>query len=274
MEKMYLLRKILLLSSVLILFSCEKEDILSSNIDQSKKQNGLSTQALAGKTIQGDYVAVGDGFVFSWVTFNKSGELMEIGIDITPEVYESLPKSGDFESPVNIPFANVVKDQIPFDHVGLNWDSGGSKNPILSKAHLDIHFYMISMEERMRIPVFSDISEPFFNNYPPPGYFAAGYKPFAKNSRAEAKIGNHWLVAEKDPKPLDYALFLGSYNGLFTFIDPMVSLDFIKSDSQLISQSFPQPDIYPSDQEFPKHFNIYTSKAGNNSISLSNFNQR
>lgn len=270
---MYLLRKILLISLVLVLFSCEKEDFLSNDIDQTARQNEITAKNVAGKTFQGENVPVGSGFVFSWVTFNNYGTLMEVGIDITPEVYESLPRSGDFEKPLIIPFSEDVKKFIPFNHVGLNWSNGNPENPLLTKPHFDVHFFMITVEQRMEIPEFSDESEALFTNYPSAEHFPSGYKPFAKNSRAEAMIGNHWYPT-KALKTSDYALFLGSYDGKFTFLDPMVSLDFLKNESLLISEEIPQPAIYPSDKDFPKYFNIYTNKKKNNSITLSTFIQR
>jgi hypothetical protein len=254
----------------LLLFSCQKDSL-------DKKSSVLNDQSLAGKsgdasksnTFYGPQVQLGNGKVRTFTRINHAGNPEEIGVEITEGALSGLPTEGDHHDLANpLTLHQKAKDVTPFDHVSFDWNPNGHPPFFFSVPHFDVHFYMISMAERMEIPEYSPSSAPLFDNLPTADYIPANY---AAGPGGEPMMGKHWSPPPPSFLPFSKVMIWGSYNGRFTFIEPMVTYDYLMSGISF-SSAFGQPLKFPEAGNYPTVYNIYTdSKTHNRYISLSNF---
>lgn len=260
-------------SSALLFSACQKQDLRASDLDQSsasKKSINANATKLNEKTntFYGPQVHVGDGKARSWIRITHSGVPKEIGIEMTEGTLTGLPH--DHESWV-LPIHQKAKAITPFDHVYFNWNPHGHPPEIFFSApHFDIHFYMTSVEARESIPAYSEASDASFNNYPPSGYMPADYSTPPGINGAEIAMGKHWLPPPPTFLPFTKVMILGTYDGHFTFIEPMITQSFLKSKTNS-SQSFSQPTLFEhTGKYYPTVMNVFATDNKHH-ISLSNF---
>ncbi|HSD14439.1 MAG TPA: hypothetical protein VLB74_07300 [Flavobacterium sp.] len=263
------IRKILFVGLLLVFFSCDKDEY-SNNSPEGTASTGKD---IVNPIIYGDEVEVGKGTVKSWISVDEFGKPLEIGIEMTPSVLENLPIDSDFEKTPIIPIPKEASVLTAFDHIGLNWNPdnystiSGFKVP-----HFSVYFYLISENERKGIPEWSEETDPLFSFYPPKNHMPAVYSPIDKAEGSLATIGRHWLNQYEGPLET-HTLRLGTFNGRFAFVNPVVALDFLKSEKKA-NGSIPQGVENPSNNMLPREYHIYTNEKGNYSISLGNFINR
>lgn len=266
------MRNILLVGILLSFFACD--DVENPTVNSEKKVSGygMPGEGNISEIILGKELILGNGYVHSWISLDKFDVPIEIGIEMTPQAIENLPEDSDFKKPFQIPLPEVAQLTTPFDHIGLNWSPENfSDIKGLDKAHFGIHFYMISEDERNEIPAWSLESEAQFTKYPPKFYMPVDYIPLEKQVGSVEKVGKHWMEANPfNESPFEHIMSLGTYNGQFIFISPLVSIDYLKS-ALKTNNSFSQPRYYPTNKLYPKEYNIYVNNKGNYCISLSNF---
>lgn len=259
---------ILLLS--FIFFSCQKDAI-------DKKSASQSDQALQSKsanlsktnTFYGPQVQLGNGKVRTFTRINHAGHPEEIGVEITEGALSGLPAEGDHHGLSNpLTLHQKAREVTLFDHVSFDWNPGGHPPFFFSVPHFDIHFYMITMAERMEIPAYSPASAPMFNNLPTADYVPTNY---AAGPGGEPMMGKHWAPPPPTFLPFSKVMIWGSYEGRFIFTEPMVTLDYLLSGVNF-STPFSQPLKYAEAGNYPTVYNIYTdTKTNTRYISLSNF---
>lgn len=272
MKKSYLLRKILLVGLLFVIFSCDKEEFTSDATENSSKKSNVTKIDGVEATFFGPEVAVGNGFVHSWISFNKFQIPLEIGIEISPEVFDNLPPNSDFDKSLIVPLPVVAQEATPFDHIEINWNPENySTIPGFKTAHLDFHFYLIPLAERMDIPVWSEDTEADFSLYPAKDYMPWDYAPITKEAGSFERMGRYWLSKSYDnTTTLTYTMALGTFKGAYVFICPVSSLNVLKSDLK-INETISQPLNYPVNKLFPREYNVFINNKGNNCITLSNF---
>lgn len=87
---------------------------------------------------------------------------------------------------------------------------------------------------------------------PPAGYMPASYFPDAPIPQ----LGLHW-TDNNFSDPVIKAMILGSYDGKFTFVSPIMILDVLKG-GQSYSESYAQPRYFPkTNTYYPAKYNIY-----------------
>lgn len=259
----YQLTGLLLLS--IIFFSCGKQEAGITVMDLP----GQSNNPDKSNTYYGPQSQVGNGMVRTFVRISHAGTPEEIGIIITEGALTGLPVPGeidDLSHPLMLhPKASEVT---PFDHVSFDWNPGGHPPPFFGVPHFDIHFYMISMAERMSIPAYSPASAPMFDNLPSADYIPTGY---SAGPGGEPMMGKHWSPPPASFLPFSKVMIWGSYDGRFIFTEPMVTLAYLQSGVNF-STAFAQPQKFPEQGNFPTVYNIYTdSKTKSRYISLSHF---
>ena len=192
---------------------------------------------------------MGAGKARSWITISQNGIPSEIGVELTDDVLSGLP---DTNFSVAIPFPIKAKESTPCDHLDITWASHGHPLPGTSIApHFDVRFFMTSLGDHLSIPAYAADSAGF-NNHPPAGYMPESYFPYAPVPQA----GLHW-TEKTYTDPVTKALILGSYNGKFTFVAPIMILDVLK-EGQSYSSSYAQPQYFPkTNTYYPTKYNIY-----------------
>ncbi len=232
-----ILLKVFPLIIVFLLSSCEKEDLTAIE-NQSADLSFSASKAHPEKmnTFYGPAKPFGKGVARAMVTMSHDGEPQAIGIKFSERALENLPSDPE-EFTFQLP--NKAKG-LAFDHIDLGWNPEGHEPPgIYDIPHFDIHFYMISEEEKMSItdPDLAAILPP--NEFWPEDYIPTpGFVPM---------MGKHWLSTladELQPEGVFTQTFIyGSYNGEFIFYEPMITLGYLLEKSS-IQYNISQPAVF------------------------------
>lgn len=242
------MKKLLFFALAAVAFtSCKKDDLT--------ERNGI---------YKGSVVNVHEGKAWTWIQISNAGNPERLGITITDAALNSLPAAGENTGHGH----NNVNDWVlklhprasvtPFNHVGLNWVPGGHDPiAIFGKPHFDLHFNMMTPEEVDAIPPYPVDSLKFKNwpaaDYFPPAYFNAG--------GGVPKMGAHWVdltSGEFNGQPFTQTFIYGSYNGKVNFYEPMITLEFLKNNSNF-QRAIPQAakvqrtGWYPTKLRIAKH---------------------
>ncbi len=97
--------------------------------------------------------------------------------------------------------------------------------PMYNTEHLTAHFYYISEQEKQAIKA----SSPAMEVLPPAEFHPKDYIPTPGGAD---RMGKHWpdtTAEELHGKPFKRSLVVGSYNGEFIFIEPLINMEFLKS---------------------------------------------
>jgi hypothetical protein len=280
MENLFTMsKKIIVLGSLLLLFSCSQDEMVSNDLQETTPVS-LTAKMNSKKlnVFKGPQVALGFGKVRSWISVDPNGLPSEIGIEITPEAFKNLAMDNSKSLPpdhetILVPLHLKATQLTPFDHIGLNWNPYGHEpEGVFDVPHFDIHFYMISLEEQMAIPAWSPETDAAFNNYPPMGYMPADYFTPPGPATAEPQMGKHWLpINLPDYLPFSKIMIYGSYKGQLIFVEPMITLDYLLS-NVAFSMNYSQPEHFAKAGNYPTKYNIYhDATTGNTYVTLSEF---
>lgn len=280
MENLFTMsKKIIVLVSLFFLFSCSQDEMVNSDLQQStSKSLEEKMKTCKVNVFKGPQVALGNGKVRSWISFDRSGNPYEIGIEMTSKAFDDLSithhkKDATEHETIVVPLHLKAQESTPFNHIGLNWNpQGHDPEGVFDVPHFDIHFYMISVEEQMAIPAWSADTDAAFNLRPPVGYMPADYDTPPGAATAEAQMGKHWLpINLGDYLPFSKIMIYGSYDGQLIFVEPMVTLEYLLSNED-ISIDYSQPEYFEKSGNYPTKYNIYhDAVTGNTYITLSGF---
>lgn len=210
-----------------------------------------------GLTI-GETKVLGNGTIYSWVKNNDKGEPVGVGVTMTATALNGLPTekptSGaiGYEIPLKLP-AEAAKT--PFNHVAFDWNPLGHIPPgIYDVPHFDAHFYLMSVEDRLGISVEGEGMVK--TQKQPVGVMPEGYI-YAPQSE-EKYMGAHWVTLaspEFNGKPFTHTFIYGSHDGKMVFIEPMLTMAFLKTNPAMI-MDIAQPKVYPVGKYFPTKYRI------------------
>jgi hypothetical protein len=273
-------KKIIVLGSLLFLFSCSQDEMVINDLQESAPLSFTAKMKSEKVNVfKGPQVALGYGKVRSWVSLNqKNGLPSEIGLEITPEAFKNLTTENNNTIPADhktivVPLHLKAKQSTPFNHIGLNWNPNGHLPPgVFDVPHFDIHFYMISVEKQMAIPAWSPGTDAAFNLYPPMGYMPADYGTPPGPATAEPQMGKHWSPNNLGAYlPFSKIMIYGSYNGKLIFVEPMITLAYLLSNVDF-TMDYSQPVHFAKAGNYPTKYNIYhDAKTGNTYVTLSKF---
>lgn len=256
----------LLLSGFVLLFnSCQKEVGVKEKLGATRiESSGKASQAEKLNTFYGHQVQVGDGRVRTFVTISHTGVPQEIGIEMTEGALGGLPMH---HTNFVLPLHKKAAEATPFDHVYFNWNPHGHPPFFFETPHFDVHFYMVSIEERMQVSTTS----PLMEQVPPPPYWPQGFVP---TPGGEAQMGKHWINPASPEiccgQPFTHTMIWGSYAGELTFVEPMVTQAFLQSGAS-VQVPFGQPaQVMVTGTYYPTSYNVY-ERDGKHYITLSNF---
>ena len=248
-----------LLPCSLVLFtfiSCTK---LNDALHQGEGNHDQETKY---STFRGPKVQVGNGHARSFITISHKGVPQEIGVIFTDEALSGLPA---VNTPYVLELHNKALAATPFEHIALGWSANGHPLPnSFIGPHFDVRFFMISLEQRLAIPT---PPSPGFTNLPPAGYMPANYFPDAPGPQ----LGMHWTDKSFiSGVPVNHTLILGSFDGVFTFVSPIVVRTDLVS-GQSFSISYAQPQSFAAHGYYPTKYNIYQDEKQNHYVTLSDF---
>lgn len=216
------------------------------------------------KTFYGPAVPLGKGVGRAWVMVDASGTPISIGVDLSAKAVMSQGTEG-IEYTFQLPKQVAVP---PYDHIDLGWGPQGHEpDHIYDVPHFDLHFYMISPAVKASIP---GIAPPTFDLAPAGKYMPAGY---VQGPGLVPNMGAHWvdvLSAEFQGGSFSRTFIYGSYNGNVIFLEPMITLDYLKAQQ---NETIPlrQPEAFQRAGYYPTSYTIsYDRTPQQYRISLDN----
>ena len=240
------MKKILFVALAAIAFvACKKDDL---------ERNGI---------YKGPVANVHGGKAWTWVQINKNGNPERLAVAITDEALNTVPVGGEGnhghgdENTWTLSF-HPKASVTPFNHLGMGWNPNGHEpEPIYGKPHFDFHFYMITPQQVDAIPPYG-VDSAKFKNSPAPAYLPPTY---INPGGGVPKMGAHWIDVtspEISGAPFTQTFIYGSFDGRVTFYEPMITLDFLKNNSNF-ERAIPQPakvqksGWYPTKMKVAKH---------------------
>jgi hypothetical protein len=202
-------------------------------------------RALPTEEIVGESKRLGNGTVRSWVRLDDQGNPAELGVTFSSGALMQLPSSGT-EIVLRLPSVPAVP---PFDHIGINWNPNGHPPAgVYNQPHFDVHFYLVTLEERNLIT-----STAKMYVAPAPEFLPQDYE-LSPNS-GDSRMGSHWWDAEAPElhgHGFDHTFIFGFYDGALVFLEPMVTLNYLNTQPAFrtpIKQpnAWQKPGLYPSD---------------------------
>jgi hypothetical protein len=204
-------------------------------------------RATESPEVVGQVRNLGRGTVRSWMRVDGAGKPAAIGVTLTEAALTNLPSSGS-ELVLLLPQQAEVT---AFNHIGLNWNPQGHPPPgIYGVPHFDVHFYTISQQERKSINL-NDGGTKMYRD-PDPQYLPQDY--VLSPGSGDPGQGSHWedqAAPELNGEPFTYTFIYGYYDGQLTFLEPMVTRAFLKTNSTVIADikqpaAFAKPGLYPT----------------------------
>ena len=186
----------------------------------------------------------------SWLTVDGQSVLKSIGVSLKAKALLNLPDR-PVELTVKLPAGINTK---PFRHIVINWEVHGHQPVFYMVPHFDFHFYMISQEKRMKITCQNQdkiiCMKPVPTNQIPQDYMPS----------PEGVPYMGWHYADVTSPEFHGEAFLstliyGYYDGRMTFIEPMATLEYLKTRPQY-SQAIKQPQVYPEPGYYPMQYSV------------------
>ena len=211
-------------------------------------------------TYKGPEVQVHGGKAWTWIQLNNEGKPQQLGISISDQALNSVPIGGGagghnmHENMWTLKFHQKASIT-PFNHLGLGWNPNGHEpEHIYDKPHFDLHFYMMTPEEVATIPPYEQAAAKF-DNWPSAAYFPATY---FNPGGGIPQMGTHWVdvtSGEFNGQQFTQTFIHGSYDGKVTFWEPMITLEFLKNNSNY-ERSLPQPAKFQKTGYYPTKLRV------------------
>ncbi len=202
--------------------------------------------------------------VRTWINLDGQGNPITVGISIPEEMLINLPPLGQLTS-IKLP---TGASTTLFDHVFLGWVSSGH-GPFWIIPHFDIHFMMVSETERESVTSGTEGGSPLADPYIPQDYVTHGSK--------EPRMGVHWwdrTSPEIIGGEFTATMIYGSYQGQITFIEPMISLAYLRSKPS-VTFNIKQPAKYQKTGFWPTTYSIkFDVVLKEFAVTIEGFNRR
>jgi hypothetical protein len=227
----------------------------------------ITVQAQA-KMLWGEPNALGKGTARTFVVMNQ-GKPVSLGIAFDRKALSGLPTEAD---PPEVMLELPVKAHVhQFKYAVINWNPQGHEPKIYQVPHFDFHFYMLSNDEREKITG-NDAQQ--FAKLPDPKYLPGDY---ILAPGGVPRMGAHnadKTAPELNGKAFTSTFIYGTYDGKVTFLEPMVSMSFLKTKPNF-SAPIKQPAAFEQSGFFPSTYSVkFDRKHGEYRISLDDLTLR
>ena len=258
---------------------------LHSDSEHSHSDSGYSPSSVdprlgSDSIFYGEAQPLGDGSMRTWVKLNSDGTPSDIGVSFNEEALSGLPEeSDDFgEEPLKLTLLDGIgnstfeyellfpQEAEPFTHMSLNYNPHGhAPAGVTNVPHFDVHFYMLTPEERHAI-VADDLDAFLEKAYkmPPEELIPEGY--LTAPNAAEPRMGVHYGDPTDFQTPWEKAFVYGFYDGEMAFWEPMIANSFLETKPNT-SDAITQPSSYPTSGYYPTEYSVNYAD-GEYSVSL------
>ncbi len=232
----------------------------------------------------GNPTKLGNGKARTYVVLDaKSGNTaVELGVALDEKALDGLPDAGEHSLVLPLP----QKSPAPYQFVELDWNPRGHPPMgVYNVPHFDFHFYTISQSEWNTIVPSDPNYAAYASNLPTGAYVMPWYiVPGPPAVVAVPKMGVHWLdrrspelqkITSADYRPFTKTFIYGSWNGRFTFYEPMITLAYLLSQPSDVVTPIPVPAKYPLTGYFPTDYRVtYDAQAKEYRIALTSLMAR
>jgi len=199
------------------------------------------------RTTYGPDVALGNGTAHTWVTLDASGTPTALGLAFTESALTGLPT---MMSGVRLHFPEEGK-LTPFDHAEIDWNPDGHEPQPYMVPHFDFHFYQITEAQQDAITPADPDFDAKMAKAPAAEFVPAGY---IQTPGGVPQMGAHWVdptSPELNGQPFTSTFIYGSYDGAFTFMEPMAAVSYLQSkpDTTMavkLPSHYATPGAYPT----------------------------
>lgn len=233
-------------------------------------------------TTYGPMVQYGHGHVRTYV-IHRGDVPEEVGVALSEGALEGLHDAGHPDGVMvhgSTTFAKVLTlpagHGTPFQHVLVNWNPGGHEpTGIYDLPHMDFHFYLTSLEDRLAI----DPSDPAYQakaeRQPQPEFVPTGY--ILPEPLAFPQMGVHWVdpaSPELNGTVFTHTFIFGTWDGRLIFGEPMVTIDFMKSRKEA-QRPLPFAGDYETRGYYPAGYGVFwNAEAQEHRIALNRLSWR
>lgn len=245
----------------------------------------LGQQSQAG-TYEGPPLRLGQGTAQAFVTLDVGGKPIALGVRFAEAALTGLPaepprvgtvpqewdphKGWDYI--LGLPREAA---ETGYTHVYLNWNPNGhAPSGIYDVPHFDVHFYLISSEERERItPTEQNLARA--RKQPPASQMPAGY--FLPRGTKVPRMGAHAInpaADEFNKKPFTKTFVYGFYDGRMIFLEPMIAKAFLETRPN-VSEPIKLPKTYALHAYYPIRYSVkYDPASKQYAVSLEGLTRR
>jgi hypothetical protein len=249
-------------------------DVFRSRLIFSAAACFCVTSAYA-ENFEGAPVKIGNGEAKTMVRTGPDGQPSAISIVFTPGMLEGLP-AADGSHP-DVPFTLRMPTggpKTPVNHVVINWNAHGHQPAkIYDVPHFDFHFYLVDEEHQKKVTFVDDTASGDPSQQPPAELLPAGYK--VPPGTAVPNMGVHAVnltAPEFQGKPFTTTFIYGYYDKKLTFVEPMVTVDFLKS-KPAFREPVSRPQKYTFEGRYPAAYSVkFDAGANRYEISLEDLN--
>jgi hypothetical protein len=215
-------------------------------------------------TVFGSSQRLGNGTVKTYTTLDASGHPVEVGLRLTDTALDGLPET---TTPADMLMLDLP-DQASgtaFDHVMINWNPyGHDPLTLFGKPHFDFHFDMVDMAAMQAISPSNPNYAAQADRLPEARYLPRDYAvPAGASAAAQAVpgMGVH-LVDSSDTSLIsgsyDFSQIIinGTWDGMYTFIEPMITREWLLTKPTLQQQVLKQPLAYQKTGYYPATYSV------------------
>lgn len=242
------------------------------------------------RTQWGRPVRMGDGMMATFFTRRRSVAPRYLGIWFTADALDGLPEEQSEEAVTALALPTTATNATNFEWASVDWaPHGHSPVDVYDVPHFDVHFYTMDRETvQSEIPAgecdADDDGSPDLGV--PCEVQERGIEPLPDAQRAPGYVsteetvpfmGNHWVnqnSPEFQGEPFTHTWIYGSFDGQITFLEPMVTLDFLRNLEGREVEDVATPEAFPEAGYYPTQYVVrYLRRQDAYAIVLRRFRQ-
>ncbi|MBB6611087.1 DUF5602 domain-containing protein [Pontibacter sp. Tf4] len=261
-EHSHRLMQTLSVAAVLLLAGCENNTDVEPAAPQS--MHGSAVKG-ATKVYYGDEAALGNGTAQVWVQ-TVQGKPTALGIELTEEALTGLLDMDMFEFALPMPGQAHATG---YKTVMIGWNPMGHEpEGVYTLPHFDFHFYLQTMGQIMQVQGGEDPEARLLAGTVLPENYTFGPVPIAV-----PHMGVHWSdrnSPEFSPAGFSRTFIYGSYHDQVTFLEPMITLEYLLSlePGESVTMEVPSLLVYEDPGYYPLSYTITHTEYGTYIIAL------
>ena len=270
-------------ASILLLSGCASDDDNATDTIAPAASASASTSTnSAGNSSDGAGQTLGNGKVWTYVIPGADGKPVEVGVRLSGAALEGLPSGTDsmHSAPIVLSFPSGSNTGV-LNHVEFYWNPLGHEPAgVWDKPHFDYHFYLTDPAAVAAIvPTAADFATKAAN-LPDAKYIPADFVPPPGSAvdNTVPGMGLHYSDKTDPPIPGQYkfteTMINGSYDGKMTFIEPMITRDWLLTRTAL-NEQLKLPEAFQSSGLWPTTYTVrYDAAKDEYSVALGGFVDR